>query len=147
MEEEGDKGDNRGDRSAQTATAGKESREPGEGLEEQGYENEHPAEAPHVVVVVRGGVVGMAADEVAGGVSRIASPGFAKGRASASLAAILIVATAEEEVGPLGYVAGAGDAGRVSAQEVDLVNGCVVGDAGQDDEPEEEEGAREQDDT
>lgn len=82
----------------------------------------------------------MGADQVSGRIVRVGRPGsFAEGRGRAGVAAVKIVKAAVAEVGPLGAGAGTGDAGGVGAEEVDVIEGCVVGDASEDDEPEEEE--------
>jgi hypothetical protein len=60
------------------------------------------------------------------------------------VAAVLVVAAADEEVGPLGDGAGAGDAAGVGAEVVCLAEGGVVCDAGEDEEPDEEERGREE---
>ena len=138
--EEGDEGDEGGDGGPETAAAGQKGGEEGERLEEEGDEEKGPAEAPHVVVVERGGVAAVAADEAGGDAAGPAVPGLAEGRGGTGVAAVVVVAAAEEEVGPLGHVAGAGDARGVGAEEVGLAERGAIGDAGEDDEPEEHEG-------
>lgn len=146
MEEERAKGSGTTNGSAQTATTSQERGKESQRSEEQGHKDEDPAKAPHVVVILARGITTMATDERVRGVLGVAVPGFAKGRRGTSRAAVLIVAAAEVEIGPLGDVAGAGDAGGVGAEKVDLVERGDVADAGEDDEPQEEEGAAEEDD-
>lgn len=135
----------RGDGGAEAAAAGKQAGEEGEDLEEEGDEEEDPAKAPKVEVGLGGGVVAVGAFKSAGDVGGVAIPGLAKGRRRTSDAAVIVVLTAEEEVGPLGDVASAGNARGVGAQEVDEVERNAVGQAGENDEPEQEKGASKQD--
>lgn len=129
---------------AQAAAAGEEAGEEGERLEEEGEEQEDPAEAPQVVEAGRGGAAAEAADELRGRVGGAAVPGEAEGGRGAGAAAVAVVRAADVEVGPLGDVAGAADAAGRGLQEVGPVEGRRVGDAGEDDEEEHDEGAGEQ---
>jgi hypothetical protein len=145
-EEEGDGRDEGGNGSAQTAAAGEEAGKEGQGLEEEGDDEEDPAEAPHVVVVEGRGVAAVGTVERRRDVGGASIPSLAKRRCGARAAAVVVVPTAEVEVGPLGLGAGASDARRVGPEEVGLVEGRNVGDAGQNDEPQEEERAGKEDD-
>lgn len=84
-------------------------------------------------------MVAHVADERAGCASRISAPCLSKGWRSASLAAVLVTLTTEVEVGPLSDGSGTGDTAGVGLEEVNLVERGGVLDAGEDDEPEEEE--------
>ena len=139
MEEEGDGAGETADGRTETSAAGQEGSEEGQGHEEEGHEDEDPGEPPHVVVVEARGVAAVAPDEAVRGVVGAAVPGLAKGGSRTGRAAVIVVAAAEVEVGPLGDVAGAGDAGGVGAQEVDVVQRGAVGDARENDEPQQEE--------
>lgn len=145
MGSKSEEGQRRGDGGAEAAAAGKQAGEEGEDLEEEGDEEEDPAKAPEVEVGLGGRVVAVGAFKSAGDVGGVAIPGLAKGRRRTSDAAVIVVLAAEEEVGPLGDVASAGDARGVGAQEVDEVERDAVGQAGENDEPEQEKGAGKQD--
>lgn len=140
-EDERDEGEQAGDGGAQTSAAGEESAEEGEHLEEEGNQEEDPAEAPHVVVVCAGGAAAVAADDVGGRIARITIPSLAECWRWTGLATVLVAFTTEIEVCPLGDVASAADAGSVGPEEVRLVEGCCVGEAGEDNEPKEHERA------
>ena len=73
--------------------------------------------------------------------TRIGSPRITQRQTGARRAAVGVVESADLEVGPLGDGAGTLDARGGRAQEVGLAEGGGVGYAGEDDEPEEEEGA------
>lgn len=133
------------DGGTQTSAASQEAREEGARLKEQSDEEEDPAKPPEVVILLGGGVIAAAADERAGRVLGVRVPGLAKGGRGTGLAAVVVALAAEVKVGPLGDVAGAGDAAGVGAEEVDLVEGRGVFYAGEDEEPEEEEGAGHED--
>lgn len=118
--------------------------EEGEHLEEEGQQEEDPGEAPHVPVVVARCAIAVLADEVGWGIGGVGSPGEAERQGRVGAAAVCVVKPADLEVGPLRDVSGALDAGRVGAEEVGLSQGRRVGDAREDDEPEEELGAGEE---
>lgn len=139
VEEEGDGAGETADGGTETSAAGQEGSEEGQGHEEEGHEDEDPGEPPHVVVVEARGVAAVAPDEAVRCIVRAAVPGLTEGRSRTGRAAVIVVAAAEVEVGPLGDVAGASDAGGVGAQEVDVVQGSGVGNAREDDEPQQEE--------
>ena len=134
-----------GDGGAEATAASKEAGEEGQDLEEEGDEEEDPAEAPHVVESGGGGVAALAAAEARGDVGGVAVPGLAEGGRGVGGAAVEVVAAAEVEVGPLGDGSGAGDARGVGAQEVRLLEGRRVGQAGEDDEEEKEDGGGHED--
>lgn len=141
--EEGNGGDDKGQCGAQTTAAGDQGREEREDLKEERHEQKDPSEAPHEEVVKGRGVAAMGAAETRRDILGVTVPGEAKGDGGMGIAAVLVATAADEEVGPLGDVAGAGDAAGVGAEVVRLAEGGVVCDAGEDEEPDEEEGSGE----
>lgn len=73
-------------------------------------------------------------------VLRIAVPGKPEGDGGVGISAIVIVEATDEEVCPLGDISGAGDAAGVGAEVVCLSEGSIMRDAGEDDEPDEQDG-------
>ena len=144
-EEQRDQGDKSRDGSAKSSTAGQKAREEGGNGKEQGNQEEDPSEPPQVVVLFRSGIIARVSHELAGRTTGIRAPGLAKGGRWTSLAAVLVVGSAEVEVGPLGDVAGAGDALGLGLEEVGLVEGGCVCDAGEDDEEEHYNGSGDED--
>lgn len=140
-EEQSNEGEHAGDGSTKTSTASQEGAEEGEDLEEQGNQEEDPAEAPHVEVVRARGTTGMLANDLLRSVPRTSIPSLAEGGRRTCATAVGVVFTTEVEVGPLGDVAGTADAGGVGLEEVGLVERCGVAHAGEDGEEEEDEGA------
>jgi hypothetical protein len=144
-EKQSDKGEHAGDGSTKTSTASQEGAEKGENLEEQGNQEEDPAEAPHVEVVRARGTTGVLADDLLGSVPRTSIPSLAEGGRGTCATAVGVAFTTEVEVGPLGDVAGTCDAGGVGLEEVGLVERCGVAQTGEDGEEEENEGAGDED--
>lgn len=83
-------------------------------------------------------VAAMATTEPRRHVLRIAGPGKAERNGWMRRTTVVVVQAADEEVGPLGNVAGACDAAGVGAKIVCVAEGRVVRDAGEDDEPDKE---------
>lgn len=133
-EEKSDEGDEARDGSAQAATTGKEAGEEGQDLKEEGDKNEDPGEPPHVEELGRRGVAAMAADKLRGRIVGARVPGTTKGRCRMGAATVLVVGSAEVEICPLSGGARTRDALGIGAQEVGLVEGRRVGDAGKNDE-------------
>lgn len=77
-------------------------------------------------------------------VLRIAVPGKPEGDGGVSISAIVIVEATDEEICPLRDVTGAGDAAGVGAKIVCLSEGGIMRDAGEDDEPDEQDGGGEE---
>lgn len=122
--------------STEASKASEEGREPSYGSEEKRDENKDPSESPHVVEVIGRSMPPQAAAQAIRDILSTAIPSLAKGRRRASSATVLVVTSAEVEVGPLGNVASASDAGSVGTQEVDLVERRGRGHARKNDEPE-----------
>jgi hypothetical protein len=80
-------------------------------------------------------------------VAGMRAPGLAKGGRGASFSAVPVTFAAEIEVGPLGNVAGTRNATGIGAQEIRLLEGRRVRDAGKDDEEEKDDGGGRQDET
>lgn len=135
VEEKSGGGSNTAKSSSQASAAGQKRGKPGHRGEEEGDQDEHPAEAPHIVVILARGIAAMAADETVRSTIGAAIPGLAKGRSRPRRAAVVVVLAAEVEVRPLGDIARSGDAGSVGAQEVDLVERRDVADARENNEP------------
>lgn len=134
------------DGAAQTPAAREEAREEGRRLKEERDQVHDGAEAPEVPVRRARGAAAVGADERRRGTDRVgAGPGGAKGEGRRRGAAVEVVSAADAEVGPLGEVARAGDARGVGGEEEGRGEGGGVGYAGEDDEPEEHEGAGEED--
>lgn len=74
-------------------------------------------------------VAAMATTESRRHILRIAVPGKAERNGWVRITTVLIVEAADEEVGPLGNVAGACDAAGVGTKVVGVAEGCVVRDA------------------
>jgi hypothetical protein len=100
--EQGEHGDEARNTSAETATACNEAGEEGDGLEEQGDQNEDPAEAPQEELSVGGSVASATADERAGRIARVRVPGTSNNRSSASAVAVVVAGAADVEEVPLG---------------------------------------------
>lgn len=140
VEDETEDADEVGDGSTETTAAGNEAGEEGQGVEEEGHDEEDPAEAPQVVGGSVGGVAALGALEAIGDVLGVAVPGVSEGVGRLGLGAVLVVGAADVEVGPLAGVEGARDALGVSLEEVGLVEGGDVGDTAEDDEEEHQDG-------
>lgn len=104
--EQGEHGDEARDASAETATACNEAGEEGDGLEEQGDQDEDPAEAPEEELSVGGGVASATADERARRIARVRVPSTSDDRSSASAVAVVVAGAADVEEVPLGDFAG-----------------------------------------
>lgn len=170
-EDERQRGEHGRDEGADAAAAGEEAGEEGDNGEEEGDEEPDPAEAPHIVVVARGGVAAVGAAAVSylnclvyqvatrgrqqekgqdspsqaiRRLIRIPAPRLAKRRRRPRLPAVPVVLPAEVQVGPLRGVARALDAARVGLEEVRLCEGRAVGDAREDDEEGEDDGEGEE---
>jgi hypothetical protein len=104
--EQGEHGDEARDTSAETTTACNEAGEEGDGLEEQGDQDEDPAKAPQEELSVGGSVASAAADERAGRIARVRVPGTSNNRSSASAVAVVVASAAGVEEVPLGDFAG-----------------------------------------
>lgn len=90
-------------------------------------------------------VAAMASTKSRWHVLRIAVPGKPEGNGGMRISAILVVETTDEEVCPLGDGSGTSDAAGVGAEIVCLSEGGIIRDAGEDDEPDEQDGGGEED--
>lgn len=138
-EKEGDRGGETRNGRAQTSAASEEAGEEGENLKEEGDEDEDPAKSPQVPKLVGGGVAAFSTDKLMRRIVGIRAPCLSKGGCGTSFSAVLVAFAAEVKVGPLGNVAGARDATGVGAQEIRLLEGRRVRDAGENDEEEEDD--------
>lgn len=140
MAEEGEKANAKGEGRAKATAAGKEAGEEGDDAKEEREDDEDPGEARQQEELVVGAIVG--AGEAFGDLrfGGVAGPGGAKGKSGMRTAAVLVVVTANEKVGPLANISCAVNAGCVGAQEISLVERRCVGDTRKDDEEEEQQG-------
>lgn len=119
--EQGEHGCEAGDAGAETAATCNEAGEEGNGLEEQGDEDEDPAEPPEEELAVGGGVASATANERAGRVARVRVPSFTDDRSSASAVAVVVAGATDVEKVPLRGVASSCDVARIGAEEIRLV--------------------------